>query len=104
VPNAPSCRIKVDAVLHSESLDLLVFPEICCGGILDVMVKGEDDLLWAIDLRSSHRHELEGDRPRVIVGHAVLGGQTDIVAAPNELSLRQIDRIALYNLFRQSLR
>jgi hypothetical protein len=53
-------------VLCGEGLDLLVFLEIgCCGG-LNVMVEGHNDLLRAVDSSGSHRHELGGNRPRVI--------------------------------------
>jgi hypothetical protein len=61
VSDAPSRGIKVDAMLCGESLDLPVFLEIRCAGILDVVVEGYDDLLRSVDLRSSHGHELDGD-------------------------------------------
>ncbi len=38
------------------------------------------------------------------MSHTVRWRQTDIITAPDELSLGKTDGIALYNLFRQSLR
>lgn len=38
------------------------------------------------------------------MSHTVRWRQTDIIAAPDELSFGKTDSIALYNLFRQSLR
>lgn len=38
------------------------------------------------------------------MSHTVRWRQTDIIAAPDELSLGKTDGIALYNLFRQCLR
>lgn len=104
MPNTPARRIEVDTMLSSKSLDLLVFLKVRCAGVLDVVVEGHDDLLWAVDLRGSHRHELEGDGPRVVVGHAIPGGKTDVVAAPNELAFGETNGITLYNLLRQCLR
>ena len=38
------------------------------------------------------------------MSHTVCWRQTDIISAPDELSLGETDGIALYDLFRQGLR
>jgi hypothetical protein len=57
-----SREYQVNAVVLSKGLDQPAFFEILGGGILDIVVQSEDGLLWTVDPRSPHRHELAGDR------------------------------------------
>ena len=91
-------------MLFGKGLDLLILLEVGITGVLNIVVKRKDDLTWITDPRCSHRHKLERNWPGVVMSHTVRWRQTAIITAPDELSFGKTDGIALYNLFRQSLR
>lgn len=96
-------REENNAVLLRKRLNLLIFLQVGLGFVLHVMVEGEDHLAGVLDPGGAHGHELLRDWPCVIMRHAPIGLDLYIVAAPNELSLRKTDGMALDNLLRQGL-
>lgn len=63
VPNTSSSAVELDPVELSKVLNLLVLLKVFLGLILDVVVKGHDDLLRVLNLRRSDGHKLQGHGP-----------------------------------------
>lgn len=91
-------------MLRSKLLDLLVLLQVGLGFVLDIVVKGHDDLLVVVDFGGADCHELRCHRPRIIMGHACLRLQRHIVASLDLLPRRQADGVPLDNLLGQRLR
>lgn len=99
--NAPSSR---KPRVSSKCLYLGIFVQIRRAGILYVVIKTDNDLLRIVNPRGSHRSELGCHWRGVVVGHTVLWTTSNVVATLNELSFREVNGVALYDLFRESLR
>lgn len=84
-------------------LNLLIFLQVGLGLILHIVVECENHLAGVLDPGGAHGHELLRNGPGVVVGHTPMGLDLYVVAAPDELSLRETDGMALYNLLGQSL-
>jgi len=61
VPDAPFSGIEVDPVLLSECLNLPIFFEVGLADVLNIVVKGHNKLLRAVNLSGSHRHVAKYD-------------------------------------------
>lgn len=57
-----------------------------------------------MDARGADAEELSGDGPGVIVRHAMMGGECDIVATSDEFPVRKPVGVELDDLFRECLR
>lgn len=68
------------------------------------MIQCKNYLAVVIDLGGADGHELEGNRPSVVVRHAVVGFEGDIVAGPDLLSGSETDGVLLDNLLGEGLR
>jgi hypothetical protein len=92
-----------DAMLLRECLNLLILLKVGLALVLNVVIECENHLPRVLDLSGAHGHELLRDGPGVVVRHTSVGLYLYVVAAPNELSLRETDSMALHDLFRQGL-
>ncbi len=95
---------KNNAVLLRKCLDLLILLEVGVALVLNVVIECEHHLARVLHPGGTHGHELLRDGPGVVVRHASVGLDLHVVAAPNDLSLRETDSMALHDLFRQRLR
>jgi hypothetical protein len=68
------------------------------------MVERHDNLLGVVDSSRADGHELERNRPRVVVRHALMWLQGDIVARLEHLALGDANGMALHNLLGEGLR
>lgn len=86
----------------SELLDLAVLLDIRFTLILNVVVQCDDDLLAFMDL-GGQGHELESHSGSVVVGHAMVRRESDIIARLDHLPRCESNRVSLYNLLGQGL-
>lgn len=90
-------------MLLGKFLDLPILLQVRLAFVLYIVVQGHNNLLGVMYLGSSDGHELQGDRPGVVVCHAVEGGERDIVAGFHDLAVCEAERITLDDLFGESL-
>lgn len=103
MPDTPAGRIEIDTLLARQFLDVAVFPQIRVRVVLNVVVECHDDLAIIVDPGSADGEELLGDGPGVVMGHAVVGLDGDIVAGPHGFTDRETDSITLDNFLGQVL-
>ena len=56
-------RVKVNALLLSEALNLRIFLQVLLRLVLHVVIEGHDDLLGVVNLLGTNGHELGRDGP-----------------------------------------
>jgi hypothetical protein len=56
-----------------------------------------------MDLGGTNFHEFQSHWPTVVMCHAVVGGDCDIVAGPDHFTGGEANRVSLEDLFRESL-
>jgi hypothetical protein len=106
VADAGAGGVVVDAVVVGELFDFGVLAEVLGGVVLDVVVDGEDGLGGVGDAGRparglEDRVELWDDRPRVVVGHDVLGPDADDLALAGVLARVEADAVARGDLLDQ---
>src|SRR5581483_11545219 len=69
VPDARPRGIEIDSVLFRERLNRAIFLLVGLVLVLNIVVKGKDDLLRVMDLLCTDALELAHDGGRVVVGH-----------------------------------
>ena len=103
VTNSSSGRVEVNSLHLGEFLDQLVFLKVVFRLVLDVVVECADDLGRVVDLGRADGHEFCGDRPGVVMGHAVVWAECDIVSGLDVFAFWEADGIALDNLLCEGL-
>lgn len=103
VADTPASRVKVNTMLSSKLLDQAVLLQVGFGLILDVVVESHDDLTIVVDLGGADVHKLRGHWPTVVVRHAVVWGERDIVAGLDLLAGGEANRVFLDDLFGEGL-
>lgn len=101
--NASASGVEDDILLLRKLFNLAVLLQVLLGLVLDIVIEGHDDLVGVIDLGGTNAHELEGYGPGVVVCHALVWLQGDIVAGTEDLALGYTNSMALDNLFGESL-
>jgi len=67
------------------------------------VVESHNDLAIVVDLGGTSLHELQSHWPTVIVRHAVVRGECDIVAGLDYFTRSEADRVSLDDLFGEGL-
>lgn len=80
VSDAPARRVEIDTLLLRKLFDLSIFGQVLFRLVLHVVVQRHDDLLGVFESRRTDRKELERNRPRVVVCHAMMRRYRHIVA------------------------
>ena len=68
------------------------------------MVQCHDNLFLVVDLRRANRHEFQSDGPGIVVRHALLGAEGDIVARLDAFVFGETERVMLDDFLGQGLR
>jgi hypothetical protein len=57
MPNSSSCRVEINPLLFGKFFDIPIFAKVRLAHILDIVVKGHDNLRWVVDLGRADGHE-----------------------------------------------
>ena len=67
------------------------------------MVESHDDLAIVVHLGGANIHEFQSHWPTVVMRHAVVRGECDIVAGLDRFTRGEADRVSLDDLFGEGL-
>lgn len=103
MPDTPTSWVEIDTLPPRQFLDVTVFPQIRIRVVLDVVVECHDDLAIIVNAGGADGEELLGDRPGVVVGHAVVRLDGNIVAGPHGFTDGETHSITLYDFLGEVL-
>ncbi len=101
--DSSSGRIEIHALLLRKLLNLLVLLEVRLTLVLHVMVESHNNLLRVVDLACTNGHELQRNRPGIVMGHAVVRGESNVISRLHNLAICEAEGVSLYNLLGQGL-
>lgn len=103
MPDTATSGVEIDTLFRRQLLDIPVFPQIGFGVVLDVVVERHDDLAIIVDAGGADGEELLGDGPGIVVRHAVVRLDRDVVAGAHNLADGETDSITLHYYLGQVL-
>ena len=103
VTDTATCGIKIGAHFTGKSFYLSIFFQIFFGFILNVVVKGINNLSGIEQFFSADLTKFGNNRTGIVMGHNVSGLNHNVIAAVHDMTGFKIDGKALRNFFNQIL-
>lgn len=102
--NTPASAKEVNAMVLSELLYQFVLLQVRRRSILHVVIQSHDNLAAIMDLGGANVHPFLDDWKTVIMGHAAVRRDGDVVAGMDRLAGRKADGVSLDDLLSERLR